>query len=193
MGEFGQRFWQEVGRAAPGLARRLAQSSRLASIEYSDRYFCTPLVARAFYGLLEHLVGTGALTAATSVKVLTESLDNARESRQPRNRINDNWGSDAIRGDVLRAMLQGIGASSIETKPKQHLSHARQLTLIWQDGQKFVLRLDEGFGFLEANAPLDVTAHYTVQARRLLDRQISGTNLTRLRPQLVSYLYMQDV
>lgn len=193
MGEFGRKFWQELGKAAPGLARRLAQGSRLTSLEYSDRYFCTPLVARAFYGLLEHLKEVGALTATTPTKLLTESLDNAREVRQSRNRISDNWTSDATREAVLRAMLQGTAALSIEAKPKRDLSHARQLTLTWQDGQKFVLRLDEGFGFLEANASLDVTAHHTIQARRLLDSSIRMTSLTRLRPQLVSYLYMQDV
>jgi DEAD/DEAH box helicase domain-containing protein len=193
IGEFGRRFWQELGRAAPGLARRMAQGNRLASVEYSDRYFCTPLIGRAFFGVLEHLKEVGALTATTPVKLQTESLDNARDPRQPRNRISDNWMSDATRAAVFSALLQGTAALAIEAKPKRDLGHARQLTLSWPDGQKFVLRLDEGFGFLEANVSLDVTAHPTTQARRLLDSSVRTTSLTRLRPQLVSYLYLQDV
>lgn len=193
MDEFGRRFWQEVGRAASGLARRLEQGSPLASVEYRDRYFCTPLVARAFYGLLAHLKDLGVLKASTPLKLMTESLDTARESRRPRNRINDNWTSDTTRAGVLRHLLRGIAALAIEAKPKQDLEHARQLTLTWQDGQRFVLRLDEGFGFLEASVPLDVTASPETQAGRLLESSVRTASLTRLRPQLVTYLYAQDV
>jgi DEAD/DEAH box helicase domain-containing protein len=193
MDEFGRRFWHEIGKTAPGLARRLEQKHPLASIEYRDRYFCTPLVARAFYGLLTRLKELGVLKTSTAVKLMTESLDSARETRRPRNRINDNWTSDTTRAKVLGVLLQGIAALVIETKPKQDLEHARQLTLTWQDGQRFVLRLDEGFGFLEANVSLDVTASPEFQARRLLETPARTASVTRLRPHLVTYLYAQDV
>lgn len=110
IGEFGRKFWQELGKAAPGLARRLAQGSRLTSIEYSDRYFCTPLVARAFYGLLEHLSEVGVLTATTPTKLLTESLDNARELRQPRNRISDLDVRRSPKGSASRHAARDRGA-----------------------------------------------------------------------------------
>lgn len=193
MDEFGLRFWRELGLAAPGLARRLAQGSRLLSVDYRDRYFCTPLIARAFYGVLAHLRDVGVLTPSTPVKLITETLNNAWESRQPRNRISDNWTSDATRSAVLRALLQGIAPLTIEAKMKRDLAHARQLTLTWSDGQKFELRLDEGFGFLEANVALDVTAQAAVQARKLLESSVRTARLTRLRPQLVTYLYVRDV
>lgn len=193
MGDFGRKFWQELGSAAPGLVRRLAQRSQLASVEYTDRYFCTPLVARAFYGLLEHLKDVGALTPSTPVKLLTESLNKSHNRQQPRNRITDNWSSDVTREAVLHNLFRGTAALAIEPKAKKDLIHARQLTLTWQDGQKFLLRLDEGFGFLEASVSLDVTAHPTTQTQRLLDSSVRVTSLTRLRPQLVSYLYLQDV
>lgn len=193
MEEFGRRFWHELGKAAPGLARRLAHGDRLDAIEYSDRYFCTPLVGRAFYGLLERLKEIGALTGTTPVRLQTESLDQTREARQPRNKISDNWTSDAKRKLVLIRLMQHTATITIETKAKRDLGHARQLTLGWPDGQRFVLRLDEGLGFLEANASIDVTADPALQADRLLTPAIGKTQLMRLRPRLTSYLYLQDV
>jgi hypothetical protein len=87
-------------------------------------------------------------------------------------------------------MFDGHAAIEVAHKESRSIEHARQLKVTWSDGQHMLVRLDEGLGFLESSARFDISRRPEDQARTLATLAF---NLTRLRPQLATYLYVQDV
>jgi DEAD/DEAH box helicase domain-containing protein len=185
--EFGARFWRIVGASAPDFATRLAHGRTIAAIEYCDRYFRSALVVRLFLELFKGLKAAGAAVSATKVQIVTLRCDPRRTGRDL---ITDDWAMDAARKAVLERMFDGHAAIAVVHKESRSIEHARQLKITWSDGQHMLVRLDEGLGFLESSARFDISRRPEDQARTLATLAF---NLTRLRPQLATYLYVQDV
>jgi hypothetical protein len=63
--------------------------------------------------------------------------------------IHDNWPPVADRGRILSDVAAEFGLQSTLTEfPKAQIPHARELRFTWAGGQTWLIRLDEGFGFM---------------------------------------------
>jgi DEAD/DEAH box helicase domain-containing protein len=166
---FGLRFWGLVGTASPEALSLLRGNSAIERVSYRDRYIATPaqmrFVVEVFRGL--NTIAEKPLQSA-SLEVVTARPDS---NSGPAMSLNDNWAYDAKRPSLFEEALSGIGAGrKFEERSKRETPHARELEVIWADGNRLLLHLDEGFGFLRADqfSRIKVEGSASKQAAALL-------------------------
>jgi hypothetical protein len=140
---FGKRFWKLVAANAPLEVNALREVG-LKSLTYSDRYLMTPMAISML---------SSVLRATPGMKDAEVSVHMAKAEHLPfePRMIWDNFASDAQRTDVLRALLPGVTLSSTR---KNDLPHYRALSGELNDGRKFIILLDQGFGAWRAQGPV---------------------------------------
>lgn len=147
---FGKRFWDLVlvAEASPG--ELLSTGAPVASIEYVDRYLVTPLAMRLLTEVLRALRARFPVACAgADVRVTTALAD--PNQRRKHAWIHDNWPATADRGQILAVLAEAPDAATILTElPKPQIPHARELRLAWGDGRSWLVRFDEGFGFMRS-------------------------------------------
>lgn len=140
---FGKRFWKFVAANAPLEVNALREVG-LKSLTYSDRYLMTPMAISML---------SSVLRATPGVKDAEVSAHMGKAEHLPfePRMIWDNFASDAQRTDVLRALLPGVNLSLTR---KNDLPHYRALSGELNDGRKFIILLDQGFGAWRALGPV---------------------------------------
>jgi DEAD/DEAH box helicase domain-containing protein len=183
--QFGKLFWGLIGRYSPGLAARLAQGRPLAKIEYADRYLRSPLTVRLFH---EWIIGLaaypGVISSETRVHVITEDCSPDGVGRY----FDHDWQTSDRRQAVVDLLFGKTLAFAFTVKKRS--SHARELTLTWDEDHSFLLRPDEGLGFLGAHMRFDFTRRPEQQAQTILEAR---PLLSRRHENLPSYLYIRDI
>ncbi|MGO9833962.1 MAG: Zn-binding domain-containing protein [Polyangiaceae bacterium] len=154
----GAKFWGVLARAIPALQARLSGPSPLEELRYSDRYVVAPLEVRVLFEVLSALRGrAGGLASTTAVTV---TVMEGKNERLPV-RVDHNFPDASMQKDVLGRILRELGRVQVSVLPKHNTAHARELVLVWPDGQ-FMLRLDQGLGFLrsvgQASHPFSASA-----------------------------------
>ena len=150
-GQFGVGAWHLLRDGAPALAPLLYGANPLESVCYTDRYLHSPLVLHLlrslFLGLTHYPGGIGANTTVT---VRTARLER-RNTLQPY-RVNHDWCDAEDRRMVASTLMHGQpGIFSWEEELERwELPHARELDLRWANGQRALLRLDQGLGYWRA-------------------------------------------
>lgn len=150
-GQFGVGAWHLLRDGVPALAPLLDAANPLASVCYTDRYLHSPLVLHLlrslFLGLTHYPGGIGANTTVT---VRTARLER-RNTLQPY-RVNHDWCDAEDRRMVASTLMHGQpGIFSWEEELERwELPHARELDLRWANGQRALLRLDQGLGYWRA-------------------------------------------
>ncbi len=183
--QFGKRFWDLVGRYAPGLAARLEQGRPITAIEYADRYLRSPLTVRLFHEWIVGLTGfPGVISPQTRLHIVTEHCARDDVGRY----FKHDWQSSDRRKAVMDLVFGRRLAFSLSVQPRSR--HARELKLIWDDDQHVILRPDEGLGFLDAHMHFDFTRRPEQQAQALLEAK---PLLSRQHADLASYLYVRDI
>jgi len=146
---FGDRFWNLVLEHGPEVAKRLASGVPLQRLEYVDRYIRTPLMLRLVAEVARGLRGK-AVEATQNLEVSVRTVPIHQKSKMLMD-VGTNWSIGANRNEVFQTLLAMRGLQgTLEEAPKQDTPHARELSLRWQDGATWRLRLDEGFGFFRA-------------------------------------------
>jgi len=146
---FGERFWGELCSHAPELAARLESGTPIREVEYSDRYVRNPLtlrlLAEAARGL--HKLGPGTMND-TKIRLVTMPIHRIPKGAMT---VETDWHPDADRSAVFATLMGVHGLTGeVEVRPKHDTPHARELRITWGDGASCRLRLDEGFGFVQA-------------------------------------------
>lgn len=161
---FGRRFWKFLATHAPLEVEAMSKVG-VRRLSYSDRYLVTPLNLR----LLIEVLGTAPGATNAGIDIATAPAEPTRNT--PRH-VFDGFPSDAMRMAVLGMLLPG---ASIEARPKSSLPHRRGLTIQLEDGRRWLLLLDQGFGAWKADgAPRhDFAAPEARQARNLCDSRFS--------------------
>ncbi len=152
---FGARFWGIIERQAPRLAAKLSEDSKLASIEYSDRYVRSPLSARILSEVIRTLTQRrGGVGATTRIDVRTGPEDPRGRSISaiPR-RIHASWPNQRDQQAVLHGVLSSFATTVIVDVTSAGLPHHRYLRLVWPDGRFAELRLDQGLSYMRAHGP----------------------------------------
>ncbi|MEI2782612.1 MAG: DEAD/DEAH box helicase [Candidatus Competibacter sp.] len=144
---FGERAWALLERLAPGMAEQLHTTAPLKSVRYSDRYLRSPLALLLLHGFLQGLTRySGGLTPTTEVWVETATLDRPG-TEQPR-RIFHDWRDGNDRQQVIKQWFQeSWPAFAWYEATSRELPHARELALAWSNGEYWLVRLDQGFGY----------------------------------------------
>lgn len=144
---FGERAWTLLERLAPRMAERLNTAAPLKSLCYTDRYLRSPLALLLLHGLLEGLTRySGGLALATEVRVNTAKLGRPG-TEQPRRMFHD-WRDGNDRQQVVEKWFQeSWPAFAWSEETPRALPHARELALTWNDDERLLIRLDQGFGY----------------------------------------------
>lgn len=179
----GLRFWGLVGNKSREALGRLQAGNPIRSIVYRDRYIATPLALRCVLEVLRGLKDlSGQALANAEIEVITTAPKPGMRSGWS---ISDNWTVGIRRDQVFLHALSHLGLSGkLVEKDKRDTPHARELEIVWADGHKLILHLDEGFGFL--NAPrrprYDSGAPAEEQGRGLLteDYELRAWRPTRM-------------
>jgi DEAD/DEAH box helicase domain-containing protein len=152
---FGQRFWKLVEAQVAGLESKL-RTSHIVEVQWNDRYIRSPLMVRATYEVLRALsspsgpnAGTVGVTKGT--RVVLRSMAAEASSRGPSRYLDNDWAQAADQTVVIEKVLGRLAQIHVElvdTKGKRRVPHQREIKLLFADKTAFVLRLDQGLGFL---------------------------------------------
>lgn len=170
--DLGPRFWGAIGNASMEVRARLQAGIPIRSICYRDRYIATPLALRCVLEIIRGLatVSGRAVSAETSIEVITvEPAPNRGEAWT----IDGNWLVGAPRDQLFHTALARMKLSGkLVEKEKRDTPHARELEIMWEDGKRVLLHLDEGFGFVRAisRPRYDFYAPIEKQVRMLVEQ-----------------------
>ena len=169
--QLGARVWAVLRSGDAALEAKLASGVALQRVSYSDRYVCSPLVARL---LRETLVG---LARSTSVDAATFAVDVTTCAPRPRAGaayLDHDWSSGREQREVLAEVLDGVAATvDVHVVSPADLPHRRGLRLSWADGSSSAVYLDHGLGFLRHATSVRHDFHRSApqQARAVLALQ----------------------
>jgi hypothetical protein len=144
---FGNNFWACIERQVPLLAERLNASIPLEKVRYTDRYVRSPFTLLLLHSLLGGLTRySGGLHSSTDVTVLTAKLERLNTD-SPRLMYHD-WRDGEDRRIVAEDWFkESHPVFSWHEEETRLLPHARELELIWADGEQWSIRLDQGVGY----------------------------------------------
>ncbi len=167
---FGDRAWTLLEQRTPKLAERLAGAAPLQSVRYTDRYLRSPLAFLLLHSLLERLARyPGGLAAETVVQMDTAKLDRLG-AEQPRLLFHD-WRDGGDRRQVVETWFKETWPTFIwQEAPPRNLPHARELTLLWSEGECWTVRLDQGFGYWGAASRTRPEFPFEGEAARQINR-----------------------
>jgi hypothetical protein len=157
------------------VAAGLWKPGQLASLEYSDRYLKAPLPVLLMMQTMSALRKELAPSESKiPLAITTEPLRNDRYGNAPRH-VWANWPDDDDRAEVVLALAELCGFTP--SYDDAAAPHGRKLTIVYDDGTRAVVLLDQGFGYWRAQTPTqhNFRAPPASQAKALLDAQVMVT------------------
>ncbi len=140
----GKSFWDLLTSRSSWLKKCLERGSP-QSIEYNDRYIKSPLSARVLLELLRRFSATA--TNRTKLQIRTT----ASSQYQNGDAIQHDWRDSRIQADVLKGLFDPFFDVSLTVFDKSRdLNHSRYLTLLWDEGFRVDINMDQGVGFYRA-------------------------------------------
>jgi hypothetical protein len=190
---FGERAWTWLETQVPPLARRLRGNVPLISVHYVDRYLRSPLTLMMLHRLFSGLLSgrTGGLLMTTAIQVETALLDRPSPIA-PRLLFHD-WRDGYDRLQVVERWFRETWQDfHWQEEANRDLPHARTLTLTWNDGECWSLRLDQGFGYwgLAGRQTRDFPFDNSVE-RQLAALKADNSALRPLNDRHPTYWYCQ--
>jgi len=140
VGQFGKRFGSKLKQQME--AAGVWKPGRLVRIAYTDRYLNAPLPMLLFLRTCEALTADLKASSPVEVDILVQPLRNDR----PPHRIFHDWEYEDDRADVAELLGERLGLD-VELQVKENSDHGRKLELEYNDGQKVLVLLDQGFGY----------------------------------------------
>lgn len=144
---FGQKFWQLLIDRHPLVCEMVSsKQGSVVRVEYSDRYFRSPLVMALFCEVLSGmklhgLMGDGAVKVVVRILERTASENSFRSPHLP---FHD-FTADTKLCAVLGKVLQDCGFNP-DIDIRASIEHCRVLQIHLADGTKLSIILDQGFG-----------------------------------------------
>ncbi len=181
----GACFWRVAGEDFPELQTRLQAGQRLVEVSYCDRYLCNPLNVRLIFELLNGLRDVGALVDETAVTVETMALRGFERRRDNRDPWYQNWAGPAGQTEVLQGVVARLSrVARAEVLPRSRTAHERELTLVWQDGGRWTLRMDQGITFLTTRLlgfPFEARTEFQIETTLATSFLVSKRDRTPVR------------
>src|SRR6266850_4971331 len=150
LGEFGQRFWGIIAREHEDTRALLAeQTSKVVSIEYSDRYLFTPASIAVLLKIvtgLRDVVGPQRWSDP-EVTITTTRIRGGSDNRAF-GVVYADWPDSQMRDAVA---TQSFRSASARVKwvvaDKLGVQHGRSLVILFSSGKRLGLRLDQGVSY----------------------------------------------
>ena len=137
IGQFGIAFWSEIKRLRP---QAITSRSKLLRLVYEDRYLMTPLTFRLLWEVLKNAPGKGAWSKVKITSVFSEAGEVLSRTNMV---FQDNWPNPLMRNEVMKELFEG---AIIELLKTYQCPHARTLHLEFEQKERLVITLDQGFG-----------------------------------------------
>lgn len=145
---FGQRFWGVIKDQASELFETIESTSSenyIVKVNYYDRYLNTPLMVALLSELIEGL--RGAAYHWDAPEILIQSAAPSESNYTP-NKLWNNFSDSDSRDKAIEATFDYSGIKVFAyTKEKRHLPHYRRLEILFSNGQKLLVRFDQGLGY----------------------------------------------
>ena len=184
--EFGVRFWNLIGSRWPLFIRELQQGAPMREIVYTDRYLKSPWVFLLLRSVLLELPCREWMDLErTRLRISTERP--TRRNRPP-SQVDHDWQyTPAQREFTKEAMTRGVddrrwvGTVEFCVTELKSLPHYRELAFFLDDGVRWSLKLDQGFGYWRVSSshefPFDDSPDDQVRAANtILNRtQVAAT------------------
>lgn len=190
--KFGSVFWQQVCGKLPHLKERLGQKTPIISIEFRDKFFSSPMNV-----LLLAEVARGLSTLygqfGPSVNLVVETVDFVKQNYKPSELLHDDWQIRLHRNIAIEQLLRAAGGTVVLKEVPKHLAqHARDISIIWNDGAKCTIRLDHGLSFMKSASiiPFNFNADTSAQVASL---KVQSFNATNRLGATGTYIYLSEV
>lgn len=162
---FGERLLQAAARAHgeasfEDLLDNQVKNPTLTGVTFTDRYLVRamdPVLVLSIFRVLRNIAGTES----------TDFVIKTRSSNQSGNdpyKIRNYWRDDVSKEDTLSVIAAQVKQGKCGWLPasfhfyiEDELPHERRLTLTFGSGEKYVLQLDRGVGFVNANGVIPPT------------------------------------
>jgi len=157
--QFGTAFWQHIQAVQPQLKKALSENT-LVEVCYVDRYLKSPLTLKLLHSILMALP-----IDVVNTKVKVKTSENVQIDRRPPYKIEHDWTQDKIRIQIAEQLLK----AEFICRNYRILPHARELQLKWDNGQTWILRLDQGLGYwgITGNQQFDFEQSVAEQVHQL--------------------------
>ncbi len=188
--KFGSLFWKQIASKLPHLNERLAQRKPLASVEFRDKFFSSPMNVMLLAETVKGISGYfGQLDA--SVQLIVETVDFVKQTYKPSELLHDDWQIRQHRNAAIEQLLRQTGGNVvIREVPKYQAQHARDITITWTDGTKCTIRLDHGLSFMRCPCiPFNFNADTTAQVALL---KTQSFNISNRLAATGTYIYLSD-
>lgn len=189
--KFGYLFWQQIAAKLPHLKARLNQRKTIASIEFRDKFFSSPMNVKLLAEVLKGLSGY-FVQFDSDVQIVVETVDFVKPSFKQSELMHEDWQIRQHRNTAIASLLKQSGGSvEIKEVPKYLAQHARDVTITWTDGPKCTIRLDHGLSFMKCPfIPFNFNADVAEQVASLetlsfyISNRLGATG---------TYIYLSDV
>jgi len=197
LAEFGTKFWSTVLREIPTASEKISKHS-LLEVEYRDRYLRSPWSLILLRELISSLVTVeGLITGSTKFVAKTFPLD-TRNRRAPY-AIDEDWlsESEATRTSFVELGFDRAPSGLAWPGTLSFLSvwddvpHFRELSLRWDDGQTWIINLDQGLGYWSP----DIAERYPAEASvgdqiRWINNNREKIRVNARRPKYPTIIYV---
>lgn len=167
--DFGERFWSTVEGDATGLMGEMQDLGAADRLVYQDRYLKSPLAVQALYQVVSRLYSQGVVGRETEVLVYALEAGNDRTPHK----VGHDWARWEDQREVMERLFGSLGGRFqlhlVPSYDRKKIQHYRSLEVAW-GAKELELRLDSGFGFLEAigDDRFPFTADVNTQVSKML-------------------------
>ena len=166
---FGERFWATLEERSQLIGNLLREGVK--SIEYTDRFVRSPLIARLLYEVCKALSARQETGTRIAARILTSYP--RRNLPQP-NAMDHDWTDARTASSVMKTTLSKAGVEArINHETYRKVPHYRELRLHRANGDVVWIRLDQGFGSWRTRETVSFPfeARESVQSDSLLSAQ----------------------
>ena len=145
---FGEKFWEYVKEKSQKARELLTDTSiKIVSVEYIDRFLCSPLTCSLLCMIIVGLRDSVGLKKFNDVHVdiRTQSNHNSRNTAQY---IWENWQNNKVMDSVLAGILGSFGINIIVNETE---NHDRWLYVGFSSGEKIGVSLGSGVSYWKMN------------------------------------------
>lgn len=178
----GAAFWSFLEGHSAWL-RQCLEKGNPQTIEYCDRYVRCPLNARILSEVLKRFSpGTGVRSNLVIGTTCSSQIQSGYA-------LHHDWRDGTVQKMVLQHLFGNSFKTSVNVFDKSYqLSHARSLSLKWEDGSRVEINLDQGFGFLRTKTfkSFDLMASPETQSQKLSYLRFSVENQSTSMPVYVT-------
>jgi hypothetical protein len=142
---FGERFWQLLHAQSTSIQEEQNNEHRIVKINYYDRYLNTPLMVALLAELIEGLRNVASQWDSPEI------LIHSAAPSVPHYASTKIWNNFTSADSRDKAIESTFEYSDIKvyayTKEKRQLPHYRRLEIEYSNGERLLVRFDQGLGY----------------------------------------------